>query len=116
MCHLPSHPLGYALENFDPIGHWRTQDQIGPVDSSGSMVDGTPFNGVVELRKDLLQRPEAFRTNITERLLVYASTGSVGVLNGTPESLVRARQILRKDDNPRWSTLIAEIARTKRAQ
>jgi hypothetical protein len=76
-CHRNFFPLGYALENFDPIGRWRTHDQLGPVDASGAFVDGTPTNGVVELRNVLLQRPEAFRTTITENLLVYALNKSV---------------------------------------
>ena len=49
-CHRNFFPIGYALENFDPLGRWRTHDQAGPVDASGAFVDGTPTNGVVELR------------------------------------------------------------------
>src|SRR5262249_12390440 len=45
-CHRDFFPLGYALENFDPLGRWRTNDQAGPVDASGSFVDGAPTNGV----------------------------------------------------------------------
>jgi hypothetical protein len=106
-CHRDFFPLGYALENFDPLGRWRTHDQSGPVDASGAFVDGTPINGAVDLRKVLLQYPEAFRTTITEKLLIYAWSGSVGPTGASPESLVRARQILRSTPNPRWSTLIA---------
>jgi hypothetical protein len=79
------------------------------------LVDGTPFNGVVELRQGLLQRPEAFRTTITERLLAYSSHepggGSAAPFTGTPETLIRARQILRGTREPRWSALIAAIVR-----
>jgi hypothetical protein len=114
-CHRNFFPLGYALENFDPIGRWRTHDQVGPVDASGALVDGTPTNGVVELRQGLLQRPDAFRTTITEQLLAYASARSVGAYNGTPETLIRARQILRGTKQPRWSDLIAGIVRTQAA-
>ena len=111
-CHRNFFPIGYALENFDPIGRWRTHDQLGPVDVSGAFVDGTPTNGVVELRQALLQRPEAFRTTIVEGLLAYAATGSVpGPAAGTPETLVQARRILRAAPAPRWSTLIAAIVR-----
>jgi hypothetical protein len=108
-CHRDFFPLGYALENFDPIGRWRTNDQIAPVDASGEFVDGTPINGAVDLRKVLLQYPEAFRTTITEKLLIYAWSGSVGPTGAFPESLVRARQILRSTPSPRWSTLIAAV-------
>jgi len=108
-CHRDFFPLGYALENFDPLGRWRTNDQIGPVDASGAFVDGTPIDGAVDLRKILLQYPEAFRTTITEQLLLYAWSGSVRPTGAAPESLVRARQILRNTPNPRWSTLIAAV-------
>ena len=110
-CHRNFFPLGYALENFDPIGRWRTTDQIGPVDTSGTFVDGTPMNGVIDLRRVLLQHADAFRTTITEQLLVYASTGAVGPTSATPESLLRARAILRKTPTPRWSELIAAVVR-----
>jgi hypothetical protein len=112
-CHRNFFPLGYALENFDPIGRWRTHDQVGPVDASGAFVDGTPTNGVIELRKVLLQRPEAFRTAITENLLIYASGKPVSSTRPSPETLVRARQILRGAPNPRWSTIIAGIVTGK---
>lgn len=111
-CHRNFFPIGYALENFDPLGRWRTHDQVGPVDTSGAFVDGTPTNGVVELRRALLQYPEAFRTTIVERLLVYSSTGTVTAAGGTPETLIQARRILRSTP-PRWSALIAAIARTR---
>ena len=106
-CHRNFFPLGYALENFDPIGRWRTNDQMGPVDASGAFVDGTPMNGAIDLRATLLRYPEAFRTTITEKLLIYASGGAVGPTSASPDSLVRARNILRRTPNPRWSTLIA---------
>ena len=110
-CHRNFFPLGYALENFDPIGRWRTQDQAGPVDVSGAFVDGTPTNGVVALRRVLLQYPEAFRTTMLENLLVYAADGALPVQAGTPDTLVQARRILRATPAPRWSTLIAAAVR-----
>ena len=112
-CHQNFFPLGYALENFDPLGRWRTHDQVAPVDASGAFVDGTPTNGVVELRQVLLQRPDAFRTTITEKLLVYSSTGSVAPSSGTPETLILARQILRGTQKPGWSAIIAAVVRTR---
>ena len=114
-CHRNFFPLGYALENFDPLGRWRTHDQIGPVDGSGAFVDGTSTNGVVELRQALLQHSEAFRTTIAEKLLIFAFTGSAAPSpsSGTPETLLRARQILRGATKPRWSALIAGVVQTK---
>jgi len=110
-CHRNFFPLGYALENFDPLGRWRTHDQVGPVDVSGTFLDGMPTNGVIEMRNVLLQYPDAFRTTLAEKLLVYAATGSVGPASGTPDSLIQARQILRGVPQPRWSALIAAVVR-----
>jgi hypothetical protein len=118
-CHRNFFPLGYALENFDPIGRWRTRDQAGPVDASGTFVDGTPTNGVVDLRNVLLQRPDAFRTTLTEQLVAYAAAASaeagrpVGVSRMTADTLVRARHILRRVTPVRWSSLLAAVVRMK---
>ena len=111
-CHRNFFPLGYALENFDPIGRWRTRDQAGPVDVSGTFVDGTPTNGVVQLRNVLLQRPDAFRTTVTEKLLDYAAGRPVNASRTTPDTLIRARQVLRDTKPARWSSIIARIVRT----
>jgi hypothetical protein len=108
-CHRNFFPIGYALENFDPLGRWRTHDQAGPVDVSGEFVDGTPTNGVVELRAALLRRPDAFRTTVIEGLVAYASTGAVTGPPGTAATLADARRILRATP-ARWSALIAAVA------
>jgi hypothetical protein len=112
-CHRNFFPLAYALENFDPIGRWRTHDQAGPVDASGALVDGTAANGPIELRNAVMQRPDAFRTTITERLAAYVAGGSASPVPGTPETLALARQILRDRNQVRWSTLIAGVVRAK---
>lgn len=110
-CHQNFFPLGYALENFDAIGHWRTEDQAGPVDSSASYVDGKPMNGITGLRGVLLQYPDAFRTTITERLLLYAAGKPVNGSHVSTETLVQARQVLHSAPTPRWSSIIGAIAR-----
>jgi hypothetical protein len=111
-CHQNFFPLGYALENFDPIGRWRTRDQMGPVDASGTFVDGTPTDGVVALRSVLLQRSNAFRTTITEKLILYAAGQPVIDSRVSPHTLVRARQILGGMQQVRWSSIIAAIVRS----
>jgi len=112
-CHRNFFPLAYALENFDPIGRWRTHDQAGPVDASGALVDGTAVNGPIELRKAVVQRPDAFRTTITERLAAYVAGRSASPVTGTQETLALARRILRDRNQVRWSTLIAGVVRAK---
>lgn len=71
-CHKSMDPLGFALENYDAVGAWRTHEGAAPVDAMGSMPDGTTFDGVSGLRAALLARPEIFVTALTEKLLVYA--------------------------------------------
>jgi hypothetical protein len=74
-CHRVIDPVGFALENFDAVGTWRTRDggTLGaPVDASGQLADGTQVSGVVELRQALLRRPETFVETLTEKLLTYA--------------------------------------------
>jgi hypothetical protein len=112
-CHRNFFPLGYGLENLDPLGRWRTADQIAPIDASGALVDGTPFNGPVELRRALMQRPDAFLTTITERLLIYAAGGDPAKQEGTPQTWAIARQILRGNNEPTWTDLVAAVASIK---
>jgi Protein of unknown function (DUF1592)/Protein of unknown function (DUF1588)/Protein of unknown function (DUF1585) len=70
-CHKLMDPLGLALENFDAVGAWRTQDEGAPIDASGQLVDGTKVDGVVTLRQAILRQPEMFVRTLTGKLLVY---------------------------------------------
>jgi len=72
-CHSTIDPLGFALENFDVIGGWRTVDESGKaVDARGTTVSGSTFEGLAGLRALLLERPEQFPRTVTEKLLAYA--------------------------------------------
>src|SRR5262249_13273761 len=53
-CHARMDPIGFALENYDGIGRWRTKDAGALIDASGKLPDGTKFNGPAELKKILL--------------------------------------------------------------
>ena len=46
-CHGVMDPLGFALENFDAVGEWRTKDRYAGdvIDASGTLIDGTPVRG-----------------------------------------------------------------------
>ena len=53
-CHALMDPLGFALENFNAVGVWRTIDETGAaIDASGTLPDGTAFEGVAEFRAAL---------------------------------------------------------------
>ncbi|EMI20691.1 secreted protein containing DUF1592 [Rhodopirellula maiorica SM1] len=73
-CHNMMDPLGFALENFDAIGQWRTRDGGDTIDASGKLPDGTEFSGVDDLRKLLSsQRSEQFVRCLAEKMLIYAT-------------------------------------------
>jgi hypothetical protein len=71
-CHQLFEPMGLALENFDAVGSWRTQDGDSPIDASGVLVDGTKVDGVASLRNWLMSRSDQFARVVTEKLLTYA--------------------------------------------
>ena len=72
-CHAQMDPLGFALENFDAIGRWRTLSESDtPIDASGVLPDGRRFEGPVGLRSALLHAPDRFVHTLTEKLLTYA--------------------------------------------
>jgi hypothetical protein len=71
-CHARMDPIGFAMDNFDAIGQWRTTDAEQPIDASGVLPDGTKFNGVAEMKKDIVRSPEEFVSAVAEKLLMYA--------------------------------------------
>jgi hypothetical protein len=71
-CHSRMDPLGFALENYDAIGKWRTRDGEFPVDSSGVLPDGKSFSTPAEMRKILNERIDEFARTLTEKMLVYS--------------------------------------------
>ncbi len=73
-CHSVMDQLGFALENFDAVGRWRTRDGKDEIDASGELPDGATFNGVEELRHLLVQdRREQFVRCLAEKMLIYAT-------------------------------------------
>jgi hypothetical protein len=72
-CHKMMDPLGFALENFDGVGRWRSRAEgNAPIDASAVLPDGTAFDGVDGLRRVLLSRSDLFVHTMTEKLLTYA--------------------------------------------
>ena len=72
-CHRKIDPLGFALENFDAIGGWRSQyGKNRPIDASGQLPDGQRFTGIRDFRKLMTERHEQFSRSLTEKLLTYA--------------------------------------------
>jgi hypothetical protein len=72
-CHSRMDPLGFGLENFDPLGRWRAEQGGQPIDSTGVLPSGDKFTGPGELKKLLLdkRRPD-FVGNLSRKMLGYA--------------------------------------------
>ena len=70
-CHLNMDSVGFAFENFDGIGRFRTQDTEGAIDPSGVLPDGKSFKGPAELKLILKDKKDLVARNITEKLLTY---------------------------------------------
>jgi mono/diheme cytochrome c family protein len=71
-CHSRIDPLGFALENYDALGRWRTEESGKPVDAKGAMPDGTTFEGPDQLKAVLLAKKDLFIRNLSNKMLGYA--------------------------------------------
>ena len=111
-CHLRMDPLGFALENFNAIGKWRTTEGEAntPIDSTGTLPDGTKFDGPVGLRKMLLGKPDQFATTVIEKLLTYAMGRGVEYYD---EPSVRKIRWEAAASNYRWSSLILGVVNSE---
>ena len=70
-CHSVMDPVGFSLENFDAIGHWRTRDGGAAIDASGALPDGTKVDGPATVISALAAHPEQFVRTMTEMMLTY---------------------------------------------
>jgi mono/diheme cytochrome c family protein len=107
-CHSVIDPLGFALENFDVIGGWRTVDESGkPVDANGTTVSGAKVEGLSGLRALLLDEPDRFPRTVTEKLLAYALGRRLDYYDRPA-----VRKIVREAaaHDYRWSSIILGIA------
>ena len=108
-CHAPMDPLGFALENFDGIGGWRTDDASTPINASGTLPSGGEFTGPAGLRTLLMSRRGQFVETVTGKLLSFALGRAV-----EPYDLPVVRKIARNTvavDN-RWSSIILGIVQS----
>ncbi len=107
MRHLPREHRspGFALENFDAVGRWRTLGEgRSPIDASGSLPGAAAFEGVAGLRQAVLARPDVFVGTLTEKLLTFALGRGIDYKDAPA-----VRQIRRDSarDDYRFSSLVA---------
>ncbi len=111
VCHQKMDALGFALENFDPVGAWRTKDGSFDIDPSGVLPDGRAFKGPAELKKILAAADrDAFARCLTEKMLTYALGRGVEYFDRCAVDKIVAEM---KQNNYRFSVLVREIARSE---
>jgi hypothetical protein len=109
-CHRTIDPVGFSLENFDAVGHWRdleVEDQ--PVDATGALPGDKEFRGIDGLEAALLRRPELFVATLTENLLTFALGRGVEYYDAPA-----VRKIVNeaKKEDYRFSSLILGIVKS----
>ena len=113
-CHVMFDPLGFALENFDGIGQWRSTDGGVPIDASGAFIDGSRFNGPAEFRAALLKYRDAYYSNITQELLGHALGRKARSWRLYDYEMPSVRAIVRASapNDYRWSSIISGIVKS----
>ncbi|HUC75984.1 MAG TPA: DUF1592 domain-containing protein [Vicinamibacterales bacterium] len=109
-CHARMDPIGFALENYDAVGQWRTKDAGAPIDASGRLPDGTEFTGPDGLRQLLMTKyRDDFVRTATEKLLTYALGRGIEYYDGPT---IRSIDRDAARDNYRMSSLILAVVKS----
>jgi cytochrome c551/c552 len=109
-CHARMDPLGFALENYDGVGKWRSKDAGSVIDPSGKLPDGTVFEGPAGLKKILMTRDkDAFVETVAEKMMIYALGRGLESYD-MPSVRIVAREAARNDY--RMSALIAAVVKS----
>ncbi len=111
-CHGVIDPIGLALENFDATGEWRTRDSAADqasIDASTVLPTGVAIEGPVELREQLVARPDMFAQVVTEKLMMYALGRELEYFD-----MPQVRAIVRDSagDSYKWSSIVLGIVRS----
>jgi hypothetical protein len=108
-CHARMDPIGFAFENYDAVGRFRTHDGKFRIDPSGTLPDGKSFKGPADLKKILRDKKDLFARNLSEKMLVYAlGRGLEHYDKPAVDAIVAA---LARNDH-RFSSLVSEVARS----
>lgn len=106
-CHKVMDPFGFALENFDAVGHWRTEDDGSRIDASVTLYNGAKIDGPAALDKMLAAKPDVFTGVMAEKLLTYALGRGVQY---SDMPAVRGIVSQAREHNYRFSSLVLAIA------
>ena len=105
-CHAKMDVLGFGLENYDAIGHWRTMDGKFPIEPGGTMPDGKTFTTGAEMRKILVAEMPDVAHGLIEKMMTYALGRGVEAYD--KPALDRIQRNLAADGY-RFQTLIHEV-------
>ncbi|HVZ64105.1 MAG TPA: DUF1592 domain-containing protein [Opitutaceae bacterium] len=110
VCHEQMDGIGFALENFDAIGAWRTQDTNNEkIDARGTMPGGHAFDGPAELRRTIQAQSEQFARCLANKMLTFAlGRGLQPYDRRTTDAIVAAM----KSHGNKFSAMIEEIVRS----
>jgi mono/diheme cytochrome c family protein len=71
-CHARMDAIGFALENYDAVGAFRTKDGTFDIDADGTFPNGTSFSGPAGLKDVLLAKKREFCRCLTEKMMTFA--------------------------------------------
>jgi hypothetical protein len=71
-CHRQMDPMGFALENYDAVGRWRTTDGTFPIDPSGELIGRRKFADAQGLKRLLTSSSaKTFARCLVRNMLTY---------------------------------------------
>jgi len=108
-CHRAMDPIGFAMENFDGVGRWRSKEDGQPIDPKGTLFTGAAVDGAAALRREIARRPEVFVGVLTEKMLTYAM--GRGLEHYDMPAVRRIVQDARAT-NYRFSSIVLGVARS----
>jgi hypothetical protein len=108
-CHRLMDPIGFALENYDALGRWRTTDGGVTIDGTGRLMNGVQVDGPAALRDALIRNPDVFVRTMSEKLMVYALGRGL-----EPSDMPAVRVVTRSaaQQGYRFSALVLGIVRS----
>ncbi len=108
-CHAKMDPIGFAFENYDAIGAFRTKDGEFPIETAGVLPDGKAFQGPGELKSILMEKRNQFTRCLTEKLMIYALGRGLEYYDRRP--VMQIQDVLAKQDY-KFSVLVSEIVKS----
>jgi cytochrome c553 len=108
-CHKKIDPLGFALDNFNAIGEWRTGTKDVPLDVSGELPGGEKIDGFAGVKAVLLKRKDQFTAHMIAKVLELALGRE---LDGQDECTIREVLAEVKKADYRFPVMINEVVKS----